>query len=104
MPKNDAAEKLELSGMDIESYKRWYDCSKARDLMFELTDSELAPWHIVHSDDKKRARRNVIAPILSSIPYKKIDRAKVELPNRSNKKKYDDRATIAGRRFAAERY
>jgi hypothetical protein len=104
MPKNDAAEKLKLSGMDIESYKRWYDCSKARDLMVELTDSELAPWRIVHSDDKKRARPNVIAHILSSIPYKKIDRAEVEPPNRSNKNKYDDRATIAGRRFAAERY
>ena len=62
--------------MDVESYERWYDYSRARDMMFEHTDTEDAPWHIVHSDDKKRARLNVIAHILSQIPYKKIDRDK----------------------------
>ena len=63
-----------------------------------------APWHIVHSDDKKRARLNVIAHILSQIPYKKVDHAKVKLPARSDKKKYDDQASIAGRRLAEQRY
>ena len=63
-----------------------------------------APWYIVHSDDKKRARLNGIAHILSQIPYKKVDRAKVKLPARSDKKKYDDQASIAGRRLAEQRY
>jgi polyphosphate kinase len=76
----------------------------ARDLMLEHTDTDFAPWHIVHSDDKKRARLNCIAHILSQIPYKKVDQPKVNLPDRSTKKKYDDQATLAGRRFAEERY
>ena len=83
---------------------RWYDYSRARDMMFEHTDTDDAPWHIVHSDDKKRARLNVIAHILSQIPYKKVDHTKVKLPARSDKKKYDDRASIAGRRLAEQRY
>ena len=66
--------------MDIQSYFRWYDYSRARDMMFKYTDSEHAPWHIVHSDDKKRARLNVIAHILSRIPYEKVKHAKVKLP------------------------
>ena len=73
-------------------------------MMFEHTDTEFAPWYIVHSDDKKRARLNVIAHILSQIPYKKVDHAKVKLPARSDKKKYDDHASIAGRRLAEQRY
>ena len=73
-------------------------------MMFEHTDTDFAPWHIVHSDDKKRARLNVIAHILSQIPYKKVDHDKVKLPSRSDKKEYDDRASIAGRRRVAEKY
>jgi polyphosphate kinase 2 len=101
---DDPVRQWKLSPMDIESYGRWYDYSRARDMMFEYTDTEHAPWHIVHSDDKKRARLNVIAHILSQIPYKKVNHAKVKLPARSDKKKYDDRASIAGRRRVEQRY
>jgi polyphosphate kinase 2 len=101
---NDPVRQWKLSPMDVESYDRWYDYSRARDMMFEHTDTDGAPWHIVHSDDKKRARLNVIAHILSQIPYKKVDHAKVKLPARSDKKKYDDRASIAGRRRVEQRY
>jgi polyphosphate kinase len=101
---DDPLRQWKLSPMDIESYSRWYDYSRARDLMFEFTDSEHAPWHIVHSDDKKRARLNAITHILSRIPYKKIDRAKAKLPPRSDKRKYDDQASIAGRRLVAQKY
>ena len=100
----DPLRQWKLSPMDVESYKRWYDYSIARDLMLEHTDTDFAPWHIVRSDDKKRARLNCIAHILSRIPYEKVKHEKVKLPSRSQKKKYDDHATIAGRRFAEERY
>jgi hypothetical protein len=90
--------------MDLESYNHWYDYSRARDMMFERTDSEHAPWYIAHSDDKKRARLNVIAHILSQVPYKKVKHEKVKLPERSQKHKYDDHASIAGRRVIAETY
>ena len=100
----DPLRQWKLSGMDLASYERWYDYSKARDLMFEHTDTEHAPWHIVHSDDKKRARLNVIAHILSSIPYEKVKHAKVVLPARVTRDKYDDKASIAGRRMVEERY
>ena len=101
---DDPVRQWKLSPMDIKSYDRWYDYSRARDMMFEYTDTDFAPWHIVHSDDKKRARLNVIAHILSQIPYKKIDHDKVKLPSRSDKKEYDDRASIAGRRRVEHRY
>ena len=101
---DDPMRQWKLSPMDTESYKRWYDYSRARDMMFEYTDTDHAPWHIVNSDDKKRARLNCIAHILSQIPYKKVDRTKAKLPARSEKKKYDDQASIAGRRLAAQRY
>jgi len=90
--------------MDLESYKRWYEYSKARDMMLDYTDHDHAPWHIVHSDDKKRARLNVIAHILASIPYKKVKHAKVLLPPRATRDKYDDQASIADRRMVEERY
>ena len=101
---DDPIRQWKLSPMDIQSYDRWYDYSRARDMMFEYTDTDRSPWHIVHSDDKKRARLNVIAHILSRIPYEKVKHAKVKLPARSDKKKYDDQASIAGRRLAEERY
>lgn len=100
----DPLRQWKLSGMDLASYERWYDYSKARDLMFEHTDTEHAPWHIVHSDDKKRARLNAISHILASIPYKKVKPPKADLPERSTKQKYDDHATLAGRRRVEERY
>ena len=101
---NDPLRQWKLSPMDLESYPRWYDYSRARDRMFEMTDTADAPWYIVRSDDKRRARLNCIAHILSLIPYKKVPRAKVKLPKRSNKHRYDDHASLKGRRFVAEKY
>lgn len=100
----DPLRQWKLSPMDLECFGRWYDYSRARDLMFEFTDTEATPWHIVYSDDKKRARLNVISHILSQIPYKKIDRANVKLPSRSDKRRYDDQGSIADRRFVAQKY
>ena len=95
----DPMRQWKLSPMDIESYKRWYDFSRARDLMLQHTDTAIAPWYIVDNNDKRRGRLNAIAHILSQLPYKRIDHDKVKLPKRSDKKKYDDRATLEGRRF-----
>jgi polyphosphate kinase len=101
---NDPLRQWKLSPMDLESYGRWYDYSKARDLMFEATDSEHAPWYIVRSDDKRRGRLNCIAHILSWIPYKRLSRKIIELPKRSNKKKYDDVNPLKGRHFVENRF
>lgn len=101
---NDPMRQWKLSPMDIESYRRWYDYSRARDQMLEATDTRHAPWYVVHSDDKKRARLNCIAHILGSIPYKKVKRAKVELPKRSETGRYDDHASLAKRKFVREIY
>ena len=90
--------------MDVASYQRWYDYSAARDAMLKATDTKRAPWFIVRSDDKRKGRLNCISHILSRIPYKKIKRAKVKLPSRSNRGKYDDQATLKGRNFVVERY
>jgi len=100
----DPMRQWKLSPMDVESYRRWYDYSLARDRMLKATDSMHAPWHIVRSDDKRRARLNCISHILSLIPYKKVPRAEVKLPKRSKKRKYDDQASLTGRRFVAETY
>jgi polyphosphate kinase 2 len=101
---DDPIRQWKLSPMDVESYKRWYDFSRARDLMLQYTDTDDSPWHIVRSDDKRRARLNAITHILSLIPYKRIEKAKVNLPERSQKRKYDDRVPLEGRRFVDERY
>jgi polyphosphate kinase 2 len=101
---NDPVRQWKLSPMDLESFRRWYDYSHARDAMFKATDTEYAPWHIVRSDDKKRARLNCISALLEFIPYKKVARPKVKLPKRSNKGHYDDQAPLRGRNFVAERY
>jgi hypothetical protein len=70
--------------------------------MFEATDTDVAPWYIVHSDCKKRARLNCISHLLSVIPHEKVKREKIKLPKRSSKGRYDDQATLKGRRFVAE--
>ena len=101
---NDPLRQWKLSPMDLESYRRWYDYSRARDTMLEATDSKHAPWYIVRSDDKRRARLNCIAHILRLIPYKKVQRTKVKLPKRSDKGKYDDQAPLKGRKFVPEKY
>jgi hypothetical protein len=90
--------------MDVESYRRWYDYSRARDAMLDKTDSKHAPWYVVRSDDKRRARLNCISHLLSVIPFKKQSRPKVKLPKRSNKGKYDDQATLGKKNFVAEVY
>jgi len=99
---DDPLRQWKLSPMDLESYSRWYEYSKARDLMLQATDSEHAPWHIVRSDDKRRARLNAIAHILRSISYKRVAWTKVKLPKRSDKGKYDDQAPLEGRKFVAQ--
>jgi polyphosphate kinase len=99
---SDPLRQWKLSPMDLESYRRWYDYSSARDMMLSMTDTEHAPWHIVRSDDKRRARLNCIAHILKLISCKKISRPKVSLPKRSSKHKYDDRASLVGRNFVPE--
>src|SRR5215467_6005585 len=73
---NDPLRQWKLSPMDTESYRRWYAYSKARDMMLQATDSKHAPWHLVHSNDKRRARLNIISHILQTIPYKKVKHKK----------------------------
>jgi polyphosphate kinase len=87
----DPLRQWKLSPMDLESFSRWYDYSNARDQMLEATDRKHVPWHILDSNDKKRARLNGIAHILSLIPYSKIKKDKVKLPKRSMRGKYDDK-------------
>jgi polyphosphate kinase len=101
---DDPLRQWKLSPMDIESYRRWYDYSRARDTMLKATDSKHAPWQIVRSDDKRRARLNCIAYLLKSIPYTKVPRTKVKLPKRSNKGGYDDQVALKGRRFVPDVY
>jgi polyphosphate kinase 2 len=101
---NDPLRQWKLSPMDLESYRRWYDYSRARDLMLKATDIKHAPWYIVRTDDKRRGRLNCISHILSQIPYKKISKKNVKLPKRSTKEKYDDQTPLKGRNFVAERY
>jgi polyphosphate kinase len=101
---DDPIRQWKLSPMDVESYRRWYAYSRARDMMLAATDSKHAPWRLVRSNDKRRARLNAISHILARIPYKKVPHAKVKLPKRSMKGKYDDQASLKGRRFVAERY
>lgn len=100
----DPLRQWKLSPTDLPSRTRWFDYSRARDRMLEATDTKDAPWYIVRSDDKKRARLNCIAQLLSLIPHKPIVREKVKLPKRSNKGVYDDQASLKGRRFVPERY
>jgi len=100
----DPLRQWKLSAMDLPSRKKWFDYSRARDRMLKATDTKHAPWYILHSDDKKRARLNCLAHILSLIPYKKVPREKIKLPKRSMKGAYDDQATLKGRKFVAEKY
>src|SRR5438067_9137590 len=101
---DDPLRQWKLSPMDTESYRRWYDYSRARDMMLEKTDTEHAPWYIVRSDGKRRARLNCISHILNLIPFQKAARDKVKLPKRASKHSYDDQATLQGRRFVTEKY
>ncbi|MGG5817523.1 polyphosphate kinase 2 [Falsiroseomonas sp. HW251] len=80
----DGRKTWKLSPMDLKSYSRWHDYSRARDAMFQATDSSWAPWYVVHSDDKRRARLNIIRHLLRHIPYEAPKRDKVKLPKRGD--------------------
>ena len=90
----DPRKTWKLSPMDVQSFKRWYDYSRARDDMLAATHTDFAPWHVVQADDKKRARLNCISHFLSQIPYKALPREKITLGKRSIRGKYDDAASI----------
>ena len=100
----DPVRQWKLSPMDLPSRTKWFEYSRARDLMLKATDTKWAPWHILPSDDKKRARLNFIAHLLELIPYKKVPREKIKLPERSMKGEYDDQAALKGRKFVPENY
>jgi polyphosphate kinase 2 len=101
---DDPLRQWKLSNMDLPSREKWYEYSLARDAMFKATDTREAPWFVVRSDDKKRARLNCISQLLKLIPHKKVERHKVKLPNRSKKHTYDDEASLAKRKFVPEVY
>jgi len=87
---HDGRKIWKLSPMDVESYSRWYDYSRARDDMFAKSDTAWAPWYVVPSNDKKRARLAIISHILEKIPYKKTKQEKIKLPNRQKAKGYKE--------------
>ena len=101
---DDPLRQWKLSPMDLESYARWYAYSHARDMMLEATDTRDAPWYVVRSDDKKRARLNCISHLLHLIPYEPESRDEVKLPMRSDKGEYDDQSPLRNRTFVPERY
>jgi len=84
----DPMRQWKLSNMDLPSRERWYDYSRARDKMLEATDTDFAPWYLIHSDDKRRARLNLISHLLDHIPYKTAPREKVKLPKRQKRHGY----------------
>ena len=100
----DPLRQWKLSPMDLESFSHWYEFSRARDMMLKATDSKHAPWYIVRSDDKKKARLNCITHLLSAIPHGKVPRSKVKLPPRKDKGHYDDQAPLRGKHFVPEKY
>ena len=100
---DDPLRQWKLSAIDLPSRERWYDYSRARDMMLDATDTDFAPWYILRSDDKKRARLNLISHFLSLIPYEAPPPTKIKLPNRDKKHAYDDEATMKDRRWVEEK-
>jgi polyphosphate kinase len=98
----DPLRQWKLSPMDLESRRRWFEYSRARDIMFKATDTDWAHWTIVPSDDKRRARLNCIHHLLKTIPHDDAPRVKVKLPKRSMKDAYDDVASLKGLRFVED--
>ncbi len=86
----DGRKTWKLSDMDLKSYSRWFDYSRARDEMFLASDTSWAPWYVVRSDDKRRARLNTLTHMLSKIPYEKLPHAKIELPKRQHRDGYHE--------------
>ena len=101
---HDPLKQWKLSPMDTESFRRWYEYSVARDMMLKATDSKHAPWFVINSNDKKRARLNCITHLLSMIPHKRAPHEKVKLPTRDRKRSYDDHAPMKGRHYIPEIY
>ena len=99
---DDGRKIWKLSPMDLKSYSRWYDYSRACDDMFAATDSDLCPWYVADSNDKKRARLNIISHLLSQIPYESAPRERVVLPNRQKPKGYEELEHLY--RFVPEKY
>jgi len=100
----DPLRQWKLSPMDTEARRRWYAYSRARDAMLEVSDTDFAPWYIVHSDDKRRARLNCIRHLLSLIPYEDLPEKTVRLPKRDTSKAYDDLKSLKSRKFVPEKY
>ena len=101
---NDPKRRWKLSPMDLESRGRWYEYSKARDEMLEATDTKWAPWNLVDSNDKKRARLNCISHLLDQIPYQKMKEELIKLPKRSKRGAYDTAASVADRNWIPAKY
>ena len=101
---NDPLRQWKLSAMDLPSRAKWYEYSRARDAMLDMTDTDIAPWYVVRTDDKRRARLNTIAFLLTLIPHRRLKRDTVKLPQRSRKHAYDDEATLSRRRFIPEQH
>jgi len=99
---HDGRKLWKLTDMDLRSYSRWYDYSRARDAMFAETDSDLAPWYVANSNDKRRARLSIIRHMLDRIPYQEIERKPVKLPARQKSGGY--REPDYPYRFVEERY
>jgi polyphosphate kinase 2 len=97
---DDGRKIWKLSPMDIKSYDRWDDYTDARDDMFKATDTDWAPWYVANSDDKKRARLNIISHFLSLVPYEEIERPKVKFPRRKIRR--DSSATNYYRKMVPE--
>jgi polyphosphate kinase 2 len=85
---DDGRKTWKLSPMDLKSYSRWYDYSRARDEMFAATDTNFAPWYVARTDDKRRGRLNIISHLLKQIPYKDLPQEKVKLPKRQKRGGY----------------
>jgi polyphosphate kinase 2 (PPK2 family) len=101
---NDPAEQWKLTPIDLDARTHWYDYSRARDAMLEISDTEIAPWHIVKCGDRHRAHLNCITHLLNQIPYEEIPHEQVALPERDESTAYDDEAAISNRRFIPEIY
>jgi polyphosphate kinase 2 len=101
---HDPLRQWKLSPMDLPSRTKWFEYSRARDVMLAATDTKHAPWYILNSDDKRRARLNCIRHLLSLIPYKDVPRESVKVPKRATKGAYDDKSSLKGNKFVPEHY
>jgi polyphosphate kinase 2 len=101
---DDPLRQWKLSPMDVQAWRHWDDYTRARDEMLLATDTAHAPWYIVRSDDKKKARLNCISHFLSLVPTEDVPREKVKLPKRPAQDKYDPKAGLLDRKFVPEMY